>query len=185
MSTLNFMDIHNKQHNKNIKKLYNEAFPKEERVPLWLLKILAKKENVKFYGIYDNEKFIGLSYNIYHKDIVFIFYLAIDSNLRGQGYGSKVLELIKQKYNNHRIILNIEEMDKNSKNYEQRIKRKEFYKRSGFYDLDFTVKEAGVVYETLCYNKDKKQVGKEEYMEFMKKYFGKILSWYVYKNISK
>ena len=82
MSDLNFVDI--KENNKNIKSLYKSAFPANERMPFWLLKRLAKKENADFYGIYDKEKFVGIIYNIYHKDIVFIFYFAINENLIGK-----------------------------------------------------------------------------------------------------
>ena len=132
MNNLNFLDIkNNRECNKKVIKLYNEAFPKDEKIPIWLLKLLARKNKAKFYGIYDRKKFVGLLYNIYYKDIVFIFYLAINKETRGQGYGSKILELIKEKYNNHRIILCIEQVDKNSDNYKQRIKRKEFYIKNG------------------------------------------------------
>ena len=92
-----------------------------------------------------------------------------------------VLDSIKQKYDNHRIVLNIEEIDLNSNNNEQRLKRKKFYEKSGFKDLNYKVKEAGVVYETLCYSSNNIMVSKEEYMEMMKKYFGKLISKYVYR----
>ncbi|MGN0308556.1 MAG: anaerobic sulfite reductase subunit AsrA [Lachnospiraceae bacterium] len=137
MSNLDFIDIKdNKEYNKEeVIKLYNEAFPKDERIPIWLLKILVRKNKAKFYGIYDNEKFVGLVYNIFYKDIVFVFYLAIDKGNRGQGYGTKVLDSIKQKYKNSRIILCIEPVDENSDNYEQRVKRKNFYLKNGFEDF--------------------------------------------------
>lgn len=123
-------------------------------------------------------------YNVYYKDIIYVFYLAINENLRGQGYGSKILNLIKDKYSNHRIILNIEEIDKNSDNYKQRVKRKEFYKKNGFYDLNYTIKEAGVTYEMLMYSKKNKDVTKEEFMQLMNSYLGNFLFKYVYKKIS-
>lgn len=128
MINLTFLNIKNsKDCSKRVRKLYDESFPKDEKIPIWLLKLLSRKNKAKFYGIYDNENFIGLIYNVYYKDIVFVFYLAINKELRGQGYGSKVLEFIKRKYSNFRIILSIEQIDKNSNNYDQRIKRKEFY----------------------------------------------------------
>ena len=90
MLKLDFIDVkHNKEIIKDLKKLYKEAFPKNEQVPFWLLKRLSKKENVEFYGIYEESKFAGLVYNVIYKDIVFIFYLAIGKNARGNGYGAK------------------------------------------------------------------------------------------------
>lgn len=180
MSNLSFRDY--KICEKELKQLYKEAFSKNERVPFWILKIISKKKNVKLYGIYDGNKFIGLTNIICYKDITYVFYLAIDSNIRGRGYGTRVLDLLKQKYKNNRILLNVEEIDQNSNNYEQRIKRKKFYEKSGFYDLNYKIEEFGEKYEMLCYSKDKKIVSKEEYMEIMKSYFGKMFFNIIYKN---
>ena len=181
MINLNFLDIkNNSESSKEVIKLYNEAFPKEEIIPIWLLKLLARKNKAKFYGIYDNEKFVGLIYNIYYKDIIFVFYLAINQELRGQGYGSKVLEFIKQKYSKYRIILSIEKLDKNSDNYMQRIRRKEFYIKNGFKDANYTIKERNVIYEMLYYNEADKKVTLQEFQEMMKDYFGKILYRHFY-----
>ena len=175
MNNLDFIDI---KKNKKVTKLYNEAFPKNERIPIWLLKILAKKNKAKFYGIYDNEKFVGLVYNIFYKDIVFVFYLAIDKATRGQGYGTKVLDSIKEKYKNYRIILCIEPVDENSDNYEQRVKRKNFYLKNGFKDSNYTIKERNIIYEMLYYNEN---VTSQEFQELMKNYFGKVVYSYFYK----
>ena len=76
----------------------------------------------------------------------------------------------------------IEEIDENSNNYNERLKRKKFYLNNGFKDLNYKVKEAGVIYEMLGYNNE---VTHEEYRDLMKYYFGEILYNYVYKKISK
>ena len=49
-------------------------------------------------------------------------------------------------------------------------------------DLNYKVKEAGVIYEMLGYNNE---VTHEEYRNLMKYYFGETLYNYVYKKISK
>lgn len=41
MNNLDFIDI---KKNKKVTKLYNEAFPKDERIPIWLL---IKEQEVK------------------------------------------------------------------------------------------------------------------------------------------
>lgn len=186
MSNLTFLNIkRNRECTKKTKKLYNEAFPEDERIPIWILKILSRKNKAKFYSIYDKTKFIGLVYNIYYKNIVFIFYFAINKEYRGQGYGSKIIEIIKQKYSNSRIILSIEQIDENSSNYKQRIKRKEFYLKNGFKESNYTIKEKGIIYEMLYYNENDKSVELQEFQEMMKNYFGKILYKHFYKKISK
>ena len=186
MSDLTFLEIkENKQYYKEMKKLYNEAFPKNERVPFTILKLLLRKEKAKFYGIYDENNFVGLVYNVFYKDIVYIFYLAINQELRGQGYGSKVLDSIKSKYKHSRIILMIEEIDEKSKNYKDRIKRRNFYYNNGFKNLNYKIREANVIYEMLGYSEDNKKVTNKEFYELMKNYFGNILYKYAYKKISE
>lgn len=182
MNKLELVDAN--KYRKEIKKLYKEAFPRNERLPIFILNLLSKKEKANFYGICDEKTFVGLLYNIYFKDIVFIFYFAIDSNLRGKGYGTKVLELVKQKYKNHRIILNIEEINSKYDNNNQRIKRKKFYEKNGFINSDFKVKEGKQIYEVLYYSENNEIVKKDEYDSLLKHFLGNTL-YKVYKKISE
>lgn len=167
---------------RNIKRLYKEAFPKEEQVPFFLLKYKAMKGKANFYGIYDKNEFIGLLYTVCYKDIVFLFYLAIHSKKRGNGYGSVILEKVKHKFKNHRIILNIEEVDENNSNFEQRQKRKKFYIKNGFKDSNIKTKENHVIYEMLYCGGN---VTYEEYSELMKNCLGNFLFKMLYKKIDK
>ena len=108
-----------------------------------------------------------------------------DRETRGKGFGSKILESIKQKYINYRIVLCIEQIDKNSNNYKQRIKRKEFYTKNGFKDASYTIKERSIRYDMLYYNQNDKKVTLQEFQEMMKDYFGKTLYQHFYKKISE
>lgn len=184
MEELSFINVkHDRKCKKEVKKLYQEAFPKEEKMPFWLLCLLDKENTTQFYGIYDKEQFVGLVYNVYYQDIVFIFYLAINPKLRGQGYGSRVLKALQEKYLQYRMVLNIEQVDEKSSNYQQRLKRRKFYENNGFSGLNYTITEMGVVYEMMGYDKQNKPVTKEEYMALMENYFGKFLFQYGYRKI--
>lgn len=112
--------------------LYKEAFPKEERAPLFFLKAKAKKKVSDCFGIYDEDTFVGLLNLIYHKDIVFVFYFAVRGDLRGKGYGSQILDALKEKFPARRLILTIEDPDAPCENREQRQKRKAFYQKNCF-----------------------------------------------------
>ena len=61
--------------------------------------------------LHDNEEFVGLSYSGVNFDIVFIFYLAINGKIRSKGYGTHILDYIKEKYKGKEITLNIEKID--------------------------------------------------------------------------
>lgn len=185
MGKLYFVDYRERRGcGSRIQRLYSEAFPKIERVPLGMLKWLAHNGRARLYGIYDETQFVGMMYAVYDRDIVFVFYLAVDKALRGRRYGSRILWAIRKKYSKRRIILNIEEADPGSKNYAQRIKRKEFYERNGFRSLNYTIKEAGVTYEMMCCSGGNKAVSKEEYMGLLRNYLGERL-FRLYKKISK
>lgn len=171
----------NKNCVKNIRRLYNDAFPKNERVPFFLLKYMATKEKADLYGIYDNTEFIGLLYNVYYKDTVFVFYLAIDSKIRSKGYGSAIIDEIKLRSKNRRIILNIEEVDENSNDFEQQMRRKSFYIKNGFKESSIKTREKNVVYEMLYYGEN---VTYEEYSKLMQNYLGKFLFNLYYERVN-
>lgn len=164
---------------KEIKKLYLEAFPAEERMPLWILSWKAKKDRADLYGIYEKDKFVGMTYCVYEKDIVFVFYLAVHQDRRGEGYGSQILKKLKEKFPNRRIVLNMEEVAETYKNYPQRRKRKEFYLKNGFREAGFKIEEYGVIYEFMYYGEN---ITVEEYENLLKCYFGRGLFHFYQKH---
>lgn len=131
-----------------INKLYHEAFPKEERAPIQYLIQKTQQNEGEFLSVYDEKKWVGLVYVITYQQLSYVFYLAVDSRFRGCGYGSEILQLIKQRYH-HTIMLCIEEVKEKYDNYEQRAKRKYFYLKNGFKEMDFYFIEFGVRYEML------------------------------------
>jgi len=127
---------------------YINAFPEYERLLFWLLVYKSKKKNSDFYAIYDDSEYIGLLYLTFYKDIVYIFYLAIDPLHQSKGYGSKILQYLRKIYQDKRLLLNIEEVDSSADNYEQRFKRKRFYEKNGFRNTNFGIKK-NITYEIL------------------------------------
>lgn len=147
---LTYIDYFSSTHKHDIKKIYKHSFPKEERFPFWILKHCSKEENVIFNAILDKNKVIGISYIITYDTIAYFMYLAIDENLRGKGYGSKVLQDFIKKYKT--IILSIERPNKDIE--DNRNIRKQFYLRNGFFETNKFIEDTGVEYEILCTNKD-------------------------------
>ena len=173
MSGLRFVGYrNNKLNRKGLKDIYKEAFPREEKIPFWMLKMLTRDGRGEFYGVYDHEELIGLVYNVYYKDIIYISYLAIDDTKRGAGYGGRILQTIQKKYSDSRIFLCIEEMDPNAENYEQRVRRKAFYESNGFKMQPFQVKEGIVMYDAMCVADREPEITRKECDELMKHYFG-------------
>lgn len=167
---------------KSIKETYKEAFPKEERMPFFMFKILTRDKTSKLYSFYENGNFIGFAYCIYYKDLMYILFLAVNNKIRAKGYGSKILSEICKIYKNYRIILFSEELTKDCDNYEQRLRRVKFYEKNNFYISGVKICEVGVKYDILSYNRIK--FSKDEYMELFKNYLGKIIFW-SYKHMAE
>ncbi len=109
------------------------VFPKEELMPMGLIRALTLKKNYDFNVYYDQDLFVGILFTIESKDTLFVFYIAVNDKIHSKGYGSKLLNILFEKYPNKPITLFIETMeDKECENYEQRVKRLSFYERNGF-----------------------------------------------------
>ena len=174
----------NKNYIKNARVLYNSAFPSAERMPFDLLMHKARGSNVTFWAVVDEAVFKGLTYTVWYNDIVFIFYLAVDESARGNGIGTQILSLIKQQFPNCRLVLNIEALDESSDNNDERIRRREFYVKNGFFGAGYNVKEYSVTYENMCFSTDGKTVTKDEYFKLIEAYCGKLI-YSLYKKMSE
>ncbi len=119
---------------KEVCKFMKRVFPKEELIPMWAIRLITYfKKNYDFKVYYEGDLFIGILFTIESKDTLFVFYIAINDEIHSKGYGSKLLNVLFEKYPEKAITLFIETMDdKNAKNYEQRVKRLAFYERNGF-----------------------------------------------------
>ena len=117
---------------KDITAFMKRVFPKEELMPMWLLNIMSIKKNYQFSAFYDNDLFIGILFTIEQDDMLFVFYLAINDEIHSKGYGSKLLQILFEKYESKPITLFIESIDPLADNYQQRVKRLAFYERNGF-----------------------------------------------------
>ncbi|TWX53619.1 GNAT family N-acetyltransferase [Colwellia hornerae] len=155
----------------NVIELYKEAFTTVRRVPSCLLRFMLRKGKDGFSVLYESDNWIGLIYLTEYKDIVFVHFFAIAEFQRSSGYGSKVLDALKDKYES-RIVLNIEELQRQQQNYSQRVKRKAFYLNNGFISSGFIVKEPEERLEMLIHGGN---ISKEEIDAVYKNLFGGIL----------
>lgn len=135
-----------------VKQLFLSSFPKHQIIPLWFLLLKAKKSNIDFLAFYDDDKFIGLTYLIHHEETTYVMYLAIDGKNQSKGYGSKALDLIKSIKKNPKIFLSIDNIDLDAKNYQQRIKRKQFYINNNFVDAKISISIGKDFSDTMAYN---------------------------------
>lgn len=134
---------------KKVLRIYKESFPTNEKLPMWILRLMSKRKSVDFLAFYDEDVFCGFTYLIHNKNTTFVFYLAIDESIRSKGYGSKILNWIVNDNKGNNIVLNIETVDEKYDNYQQRISRQKFYFKNGFVDTKYKLINSGYIYDVL------------------------------------
>lgn len=131
------------------KKLYLSAFPKEELLPWWVLRLMTLPKGAAITSYYTGDDFCGFTHTTITDEVVYVMFFAVQDELRGKGYGSAILEYLKQDNPGKPIILNVEPLDERAENAQQRIERLRFYKKNGFYDTGYNIKEVGGTFRIL------------------------------------
>jgi len=126
---------------KKAKALYMSAFPKYERVPWWILCLNAHRKNVDVTAWMDGEQFCGLTVSVTVEGMHFLMFFAVEESLRGKGCGSAILTELRNTHPS--VSLNIELLEEDAPNYQQRLDRFRFYGKNGFYNTGWHVWEIG------------------------------------------
>ena len=144
--------------------LYLGAFPDYERIPVENLYRFAGTDLAEYYAI-EEDGFRGLAYIVTHGDIFFLLYLAIAPGSRGNGCGSRALEIIKGMADGRKVFLNMEPVDPKADNYEQRLARRRFYERNGFTAVREYMTSEGIPYTVMTWGEP---ISEEENREFIR-----------------
>ena len=129
--------------------LYEEAFPEEERLPWKDLMCLTDAMPLDFTAYYDLETFVGLTIVLPRENYNWFWYFAVEEQLRGKGYGQKILTHIINQYMDKRLILDMESPRQECDNLDQRLRRTGFYLRNGFRDTEVEKTFEGITYTIL------------------------------------
>ena len=151
----------------DIKQLYMDAFPFEERIPFYIMVSVGNDRGVEFLSIYDDDTWLGFIHTLVGDKLSYIFYFAIDGSLRQSGYGSKIIREYKKMH--PKLSLAIEPIEEDSDNIKQRKKRLAFYKKNGFETLDTRVVEMGVEFELM--GARGMEIKESDYKSLVKKFF--------------
>ena len=162
--------------------LYKEAFPDARHIPTWFLQYKLRKGKQGFDIIYADNTWVGLIYIIEHKGVLFVQFFAVAESYRSSGYGSQVINTLMTRNVEKRIILNIQPLDPQTKNYEQRVKRKSFYLKNGFKSSGYLVKEPGEQLEMLIWGGD---IDKQEIEAIYNNMFGGVLGFLLRPKVLK
>ncbi len=134
--------------------LAKEAFPPEEYLAPDKLVEMSRADNFDFLALTDDNTFIGFMVVQTHKELAYLFFLAIDPSCRSKGYGSRAIETLRQLYPDKKQIVDFEMQDKAAPNNGQRIKRRQFYLENGYRETGLFLSYLGVDYEVFCMGND-------------------------------
>ncbi|HHV30342.1 MAG TPA: GNAT family N-acetyltransferase [Clostridium sp.] len=135
---------------KDVKAIYFDSFPPNERMPFWMMVLMSKLWNTKFLSFYDNDKLCGFIYFAVQFKQVFVMFFAVDKELRSKGYGREILNELKKLYPMKKVIVSIEHS--NTDKTEEQERRKRFYLNNGFEETGYLIRMNGVEQEILVRN---------------------------------
>jgi len=150
-------------HNREIKSMYFEAFPKRERMPFPLMVMMSGLWNTQFLAFYEGERPVGMIYLAKNFRMVFIMFFAVEKTLRSKGYGSEMLREIKKRFPRKKIVVSIEPTDDGE---EINARRKVFYLRNSFRETGWKMCLGGTEQEILSVGDFKKR----EFISFLAHY---------------
>ncbi len=87
---------------KRVKEIYMRAFPRDERMPFWMMRAMAKMQNTRFLAFYEEALLCGFVYMAVAGNIVFVMFFAVEESLRlavdmGAGSWQKSRHTIRDK----------------------------------------------------------------------------------------
>lgn len=145
------------EHLEELFDIRDEAFPENERSTTRNLDALSESTKLIIYGIEDDNQLIGFTYLFYlDDDFVYLLYLAIGQQFRNKHYGSVVLRTLIDDLLKDKVLFGcIEALIPEAQNYEQRVKRAQFYTRNDMYILDDIISKDSIGdYQLICSDKN-------------------------------
>lgn len=143
--------------NEEIVKVYNDHmvidFPAGELKPLDVIQKLIKKKIYICYGLYDDEKLLAYAFLVTSKAYLLIDYCAVCREFRNSGFGSQLLNILKEKCKDYQgIIVEVEKVEFAPDDNERLIRERRinFYKKNGFIMTDISIILFGVNFSIMC-----------------------------------
>lgn len=150
----------------DVKRIYNDAFPKGDRIPFWMLQTVAKRRATEMFVFRDGDACVGMDYAVSIDGITFVLFLAVDKRVRSRGYGSRILDQIKADHPDD-IIVSFEPSVEGADGCGPGSRRKAFYLRNGFRETGYAGVMGGKSQEIMVYNG---AFDPDSFREFFRKY---------------
>ena len=98
-----------------------------------------------------SSRLLGLTVVYPRPQFNWFWYFAVPEELRGQGFGQRILSQLLERYKDESFILDMESPEQICENSEQRKRRHAFYLRNGFRDTGVGKSFKGIDYTIMMY----------------------------------
>ncbi|HJJ31676.1 MAG TPA: GNAT family N-acetyltransferase [Methanocorpusculum sp.] len=149
--------------------LYHTAFPPDELIPEDYLFASLHMDGAAVAAYYADDLFVGFTYVIDAPHFLFLYFFAVNPELRSQGFGSEIIrEHLMKRYPGKPIVLNVEVPDETAENNALRLRRIAFYQRAGFVSLKYRLYDKRVLFNILSTSSE---LPIDEYEAFLKQVY--------------
>ena len=130
-----------------VRTLYEHSFPSEEKIPYGnLMRTFGRGGDLELF--YDDDSFVGFCYSFESEGSVFLVYIATLPELRGKGYGARMLQEMRSIKEGRDMFLVLEGTDGTDAD-EIRIRRHNFYIRNGCTDTGERILSDDVYFDSM------------------------------------
>ncbi len=176
---INLISATNEKYKALAEQLYVLSYPEFERKAFAFMLARDEMGLVELNAAVDEEgNFCGIAFTVPGENVVYLEYLAVEPAARGNGVGGAILAAITEKYAGKNIVADIETTLNPDHDMPVRMRRKSFYRRSGFKTLDYSVNFHGIEREVMAFPGD---VSFEEYHALFEPAYGKIYATKIQK----
>ena len=132
-----------------VSNLQMTAFPPEERFTMEEILALAESDHIEYKSFWEEGQLCGILFYNIGETMLYLFYLAVPTEMRSKGYGAQLLRWLRENYPDKAIVGNIESTGLGAENEHQRIRRYEFYKRNGFHRVSCRLFDSSGLYDII------------------------------------
>jgi len=130
--------------------LYYTAFPPDELIPEDYFQKCIHLNGASVTAYYSGEIFVGFTYVIDTEQFLFLYFFAVNPELRSRGFGSEIIRNhLMKKYPGKPIVLNAEAPDDTTEDNTSRLRRIAFYERLGFSQMNCKLFDGRVLFMPL------------------------------------
>ena len=138
-----------KEDHPKLRRLLEESFPPEETLPFEFYVSDFRNLGIRVEGVYRENELVGFLHYIVRPEFVYLAFFAFFPKERGKGYGRESLGYLKSLFLDRPICIDRELIDPSLPDNAIRVRRREFYMRSGLFDQNSYQVQNGIIFQTM------------------------------------